>query len=165
MIVIGFYMIYSSNPSEEIRTATQEVIQGVMGVIITLWFLSFLFIIEHGDTILKQGFKINRIESKLKKEEVYIKICQESKELQKSWKPKVGDICYGLMGIGTIDKVEYLPNLKLWCIHFKSGHSTLSHSVTWIPTIDQLKEYIRSEVYGKKRFENQEIKKSVRSCY
>jgi len=81
----------------------------------------------------------------------YIKMCKEAEEIQKDWKPKVGDYCIcsrGMIGILTSDKkqkVTYPDGNTGYAyvgVRLRDGASWSSRKPIWLPTQEQLQEIL-----------------------
>jgi len=81
----------------------------------------------------------------------YIKMCKEAKEIQKDWKPKVGDYCVcsrRMIGILTSDKkqkVTYPDGNTGYAyvgVRLKDGALWSSRKPIWLPTQEQLQEMV-----------------------
>ena len=84
----------------------------------------------------------------------HIKMCKEAKEIQKDWKPKVGDYCVcsrGMIGVLTSDKkqkVTYPDGNTGYAyigVRLKDGAPWSSRNPIWLPTQEQLQEMWEKE--------------------
>ena len=73
----------------------------------------------------------------------YIKQCEQVKEIQKLWKPKVGDWYRDLDG--DVECVSLMGELII-------KHHAKYH--TYLPTQEQLQEMIKNECYEKNNFKS-----------
>ena len=81
----------------------------------------------------------------------YIKMCKEAKEIQKDWKPKVGDYCVcsrGMIGVLTSNKkqkVTYPDGNTGYAyvgVRLEDGALWSSRKPVWLPTQEQLQEIV-----------------------
>lgn len=83
----------------------------------------------------------------------YIKMCEEAKEIQKSWNPKFRDYCREKEYKDLMLITQIIENHDIHCFGYRyrrTGYGAeryLKDNLTWLPTQEQLQEMIKKETY------------------
>ena len=77
----------------------------------------------------------------------YIKMCEQAEEIQKEWRPKIGDYYYEKGHHKIFDKKPYhykaiLDKEKSYLFHKKHNDNIFNYKRFWLPTLEQLFEMI-----------------------
>ena len=82
--------------------------------------------------------------------ENYIKMCELAEEIQKEWRPKIGDYYYEKGHHKIFDKKPYhykaiLDKEKSYLFHKKYNDNIFNYKRFWLPTQEQLQEMVKDK--------------------